>query len=85
MIPQISTISNIDDAIALVVKYGNQLKPVNVAQNDDLSNIESKIYERFKFNSEQIENLQVQWYDADFKEFIDLDSETWPKYIKTHQ
>jgi hypothetical protein len=80
MIPQISTISNVGDAITLVVKYGNQSKPVNVTPKDDLSSLESKIYERFKFNSEQIEDLQVQWYDDDLKQFIDLDDETWPKY-----
>jgi hypothetical protein len=85
MVSQISTISNIGDTITLLIKYGNQLKPVNLTENDDLSTIETRIYERFKFNAEEIKNLQVQWYDEDYKEFVDLDSETWPKYTKNRQ
>ncbi len=74
-----------NDAITVLVKYGNQLKPINVTQKDDLPSIECKIYDRFKFNTEQRNNSQIQWYDDDFKEFIDLDSETWLKYVKNEQ
>jgi hypothetical protein len=80
-----TTVSTVNDPLTLLVEYGNQRKPISVSRNDDLHCIECKIYERFKFHTEQIEKVQLQWYDEDFRKMIDLDSETWPKYAKSQQ
>lgn len=66
--------------MAILVEYGNQLKSIYLLKNDDLISIESKIYERFQFNIEQKQILQLQWYDTDFSRYIDLDVETWLKF-----
>ncbi|CAF1351860.1 unnamed protein product, partial [Adineta ricciae] len=44
----------------ILVEYGNQLKPINLLQNDDLMNSGRKIHPRFHFNIEQIQILQLQ-------------------------
>ena len=80
MASKITSISDTGDAIIILIKYGNQSKPINITQKDDLFSIESKMQDRFKFNSQQIKALQLQYYDDDLKEFVDLDNGTWPKY-----
>jgi len=80
-----SAISDVGDTFQVLVEYGGQRKSIDVAQSDNLSSIEGKIYTRFEFNNEQIKNLQIQWYDNDLREFIDLDKETWLKYTTNQQ
>lgn len=85
MSSSVSTISNLVDAIIILVEYGDQRKPISITQKDDLISIERKICGRFQFNTDLMKNLQIQWYDNDFKKFIDLDNETWSEYVQSQQ
>ena len=53
-------VSTTNHSKTMLVEYGNQLNPINLLQNDDLMNIGRKIYQRFHFNIEQIQILQLQ-------------------------
>ncbi|CAF1508505.1 unnamed protein product, partial [Rotaria sordida] len=69
-----STFSYVDDPREILIEYGDQRRPISFAHDDDLNTIQREINNRFKINIEQM-NLQIQWYDDEFKEFVDLDNE----------
>ncbi|CAF5004048.1 unnamed protein product, partial [Rotaria sp. Silwood1] len=84
MLSNASTFSNIDDAREILIEYGDQRRSITITHEDDLNTIQREINNRFEINIEQM-NLQIQWYDDEFKEFVDLDNEAWPKYKKNQE
>jgi len=67
------------DDIEFLVLYGEQAKPIGITQKDNLPSVVRQVDEHFNLNTEQM-NLQLQFYDKIFNDFIDLDPGTWPKF-----
>ena len=66
-------------AIKLLVHWGNvHRRPIQIQDDDSLSDIERSCYDLFSVSSRDDTNgFQVQFYDRNFKVYVDLCDGTW--------
>ncbi len=66
----------------MLVGLQSQKRPVTITEKDDLNTLQRNIFDTFELSSvNDRQQYQVQFYDAEFEEHIDLCSRTWDKFL----
>jgi hypothetical protein len=69
-------------SIDMLVGLQSHKRPVTITETDDLNTLQHNIFDTFELSSvNDRHQYQVQFYDAEFEEHIDLCSRTWDQFL----